>query len=259
MAIAWEIECIRTAIKPMNPRTAVFVTLVALSSLPAAATAQTDVIPGLGDMPCSTRIESSANPDLIKMIGDDWIEGYLSARNLNGSRTEGDYLFGGGGLAVLEAVDKYCADHPAATIATAATEVMRALWRGRNPPKKGGVSTWGEGAWSCAAALDAADFDKIERDSWAEGFVAGLKTLTGPLAEVPNNSVNVDDLRSFSALTIGYCREDPTHSLGTAATMAAAAMLQKVMDEPQREQRRNTGPQAPQPIPPGDIVIKRNR
>jgi hypothetical protein len=244
----------------MDPRTAVFVTLAALSSLPAAATAQTDVvIPGLGDMPCSTRIESSANPDLIKMIGDDWIEGYLSAKNLNGSRTEGDYLFGGGGLAVLEAVDKYCADHPAATIATAATEVMRALWRGRNPPKKGGVSTWGEGAWSCAAALDAADFDKIERDSWAEGFVAGLKTLTGPLAEAPNNPVNVDDFRWFSALIIGYCREDPTHSLGTAATMAAAAILQKVVDEPQREPGRNAGPQAPQPIPPGDIVIKPNR
>jgi len=243
----------------MNGRTSVFVAVVALSCVSAATAAQTGSSPGLGDMPCSKLIESSASPDLIKMMGDDWIEGYLSARNLNGSQTEGDYLFGGGGLAVLEAIDGYCADHPAATIATAATGVMRALWRGRIPPKKGGVSTWGEGAWSCAAALDAADFEKIERDSWAEGFLAGLKTLTGPLAEASsNNSVNVDDLHMFLTLTIGYCREHPTHSLGTAATMTAAAMLQKVMDEAQREHRRNAGPQAPQPIPPGDIVIERN-
>ena len=40
-----------------------------------------------------------------------------------------------------------------------------------------------------------------------------------------------------------------------AATMAAAAMLQKA----QREQQRNAGPQAPQAIPPGDMVIERNR
>ena len=237
----------------------VFAAVVGSSCLSAAASAQTGSILGLGNMTCSTRIESFANPDLIKMMEDDWIEGYLSARNLNGSRTEGDYLVGGGGLAVLDAVDGYCADHPAATISAAATEVMRALWSGRNPPKKEGVSVWGEGALSCVAALDAADFDKIERDSWAEGFVAGLKTLTGPLAEAPNNPVNLDDLHTFSALTIGYCREHPTHSFGVAATMAATAMLQRVMDEAQREQRRNAEPQAPQPIPPGDVVIERDR
>jgi hypothetical protein len=242
----------------MNARTSAFVAVVALSCVSAATAAQTDFVLGLGNMSCSTRIETSANPELIRMMGDDWIEGYLSARNLNGSQTEGDYLFGGGGPAVLEAMDGYCADHPAATIATAATEVMRALWRGRIPPREGGVSTWGEGARSCAAVLDAADFEKIERVSWAEGFLAGLKTLTGPLAEAPNNSVNVDDLHAFLALTVGYCREHPTHSFGAASTMAAAAMLQKVMDEAQREQRRNAEPQVPQPIPPGDIVIERN-
>jgi hypothetical protein len=239
----------------MNFRTGVFTTVVALWCLLAAATAQTGS--SLSDMPCSARITSSANPDLIRVAEDDWIEGYLSARNLNGSRTDGDYLFGGGGLAVLEALDGYCASHPAATVATAATEAMRALWRGRNPPK-GGVSTWGEGAWSCAGALQATDLDKIERDSWAEGFLAGIKTLTGPLAEAPNNPVNVDDLHTFLALTIGYCREHPPHSFGTAAVMAASAMLHKVMDEAQREQQRNAGPQAPQ-IPSGDPVIGRGK
>jgi len=106
---------------------------------------------------------------------------------------------------------------------------MRALWRGRNPPKNGGVSAWGQGAWSCAAALHATDLEKIERDSWAEGFLAGLKTLTGPLSEVPNNPVNADDLQTFLALSIGYCREHPAHSFGTAAV--TAAVLQRMIDK----------------------------
>jgi len=71
--------------------------VVALWCLSAAAAAQTGF--SLGNMPCGKRTESSANPDLMRMAEDDWIEGYLSARNLNGGRTEGDYLFGGGGLA----------------------------------------------------------------------------------------------------------------------------------------------------------------
>jgi len=79
-------------------------------------------IMGGGSMRCEVYAESD---DAVKFAGESWALGFLSSANLRAKNL--DLLRAIDSVAVITALENFCASHPAQSIADASMEILREL------------------------------------------------------------------------------------------------------------------------------------
>ncbi len=95
------------------------ITSFALTAVPASAG---ETVLGGGRLDCNAYLESD---EAIKLTSESWVLGFLSSANLRSRNIDLLSQFDNG--TVIDAVERYCQQHPAATISDASVALLQML------------------------------------------------------------------------------------------------------------------------------------